>query len=72
MPMAPIDRKIELMRSHTTMSQIARDLGVTVQHVSAVVGDKRRSPSIERAVADAIGRDVEDVFPPLPAAPSAA
>lgn len=64
MPIEPIDRKIELIRAGVSMAEIGRTLGVTKEHVSMVVGGKRRSPRVETAVADAIGKPVEDVFPP--------
>lgn len=73
MPMTAKDRKIALLRRDVTMSAIARRLGVTTGHVSQVVAGRRRSPTVERAVAEAVGLPVGRVFPPLPApAPLAA
>ena len=63
MPMTANDRKAELVRRGITMTRIAKELGVTVQHVSSVVGGRNRSPRVERAVAEAIGRPTERVFP---------
>jgi lambda repressor-like predicted transcriptional regulator len=62
MPMSPNDRKAELVRKAQTMTDIARQLGVSVSHVAQVVAGKRRSPSVERAVSEAIGKPVERVF----------
>lgn len=62
MPMTPKERKIELLRADATMAEIARQLGLTIGHVSQVIAGKRRSPSVEQAVAAAIGKPVERVF----------
>lgn len=62
MPMTPKERKIELMKADKTMAEIARQLGVTISHVSQVVLGKRRSPTVEAAVAEAIGKPVTKVF----------
>lgn len=64
MPMRPEDRRAELVRNGKTLADIARALGVTGPHVSQVVAGKRRSPRVERAVADAIGQPVDVVFEP--------
>lgn len=63
MPMSPADRKAELVRHGRKITAIARELGVSISHVSLVVSGHRRSPLIERAVADAISRPVDQVFP---------
>jgi transcriptional regulator with XRE-family HTH domain len=63
MAMTPLERKIELMRREVTMAAIARQLGVSKAHVSQVVAGLRRSPNVERAVAEAIGRPRARVFP---------
>lgn len=47
------------------MQAIANDLGLSVQHVSEVIAGRRRSARVEEAVARAIGKRVEDVFPPV-------
>lgn len=62
--MTPKERKIELMRAGVTMISIARRLGITVAHVSMVVGGKRRSPRVENEIAAALRRPVGDVFEP--------
>lgn len=59
-----IERKIALLRAGVTMTEIARDLGITVQHVSHVIAGKARSPRVEQAVAAAIGKPASQVFPP--------
>lgn len=64
MPLSPLDRKIELLRKGVTMSEIARELDppVTPNHVSKVIAGERRSPRVELAIAEKIGKPVEAVF----------
>lgn len=64
MPMKPLDRKVELVRREINLAQIGRQLGVTRHHVAMVVGGRRRSPSVEAAVSEAIGLPMEEVFGP--------
>lgn len=61
--MSPLDRKIALLKRDTTLTAIASDLDVTVSHVSQVLAGKRRSPRVEQAVAELIGKPVSQVFP---------
>lgn len=62
MPMTPLQRKVALMEKGVTFTEIAKQQGVTVQHVSHVNRGVRRSPSIEKAIADAIGKPIGRVF----------
>lgn len=62
MPMTPKQRKVALLEADASMSDIARKLEVTPGHVSQVVSGDRRSPRVEAAVAEAIGRTAEEVF----------
>lgn len=64
--MSPADRKAELVRNGQKMVRIARELGVSVSHVSLVVSGFRRNRRVEQAVADAIGKPLDGVFPPMP------
>jgi transcriptional regulator with XRE-family HTH domain len=64
MPMNPWDRKAELVRRRVKQSEIARQLGFSRAYVSDVIAGNRRSERVEAAVAEAIGRDVDKVFPP--------
>lgn len=63
MPLTPQDRKAELVRRGLTMSDVARSLGLSLNHVSKVIAGERRSPRVERAIAKRIGQPVESVFP---------
>lgn len=62
MPMTPKERKIELLKADATVSGIARQLGLSISHVSQVIAGKRRSPNVEAAVAEMIDKPVADVF----------
>lgn len=62
MPMTPAERKAELVKNGTKIIDIAKALGVSQAHVSRVVKGERRSPTVEAAVADAIGKPVKKVF----------
>lgn len=63
MPMTLLDRKAELVRRGTGVQHIASRLGLTYQHVRAVLREERRSPRVEAAIAEAIGQPVDEVFP---------
>ena len=71
MPMTRWDRKAELARRGVRQSDIARALDVSDTAVSDVVIGRSRSARIEQAIAAALGRAVEEVFPPRGAASSA-
>ena len=59
--------KLELFkrRREITMAGIARNLGVTRQAVQVVVDRRQTSQRIAAAVAEAIERPIEEVFPEL-------
>lgn len=59
--------KLELFkrRREITMAGIARKLGVTRQAVQVIVDRRQTSHRISQAVADAIERPLEEVFPEL-------
>lgn len=63
MSLSPLERKVALMRKGVFMSEIGRSLGITGAQVSYVVAGKRRSPRVEAAVAEVLGRPVAEVFP---------
>lgn len=67
MKLTRLERKDRLR--HGALSKIARELGYAPSRVSQVLHTERtgqRSPDdrIERAIADAIGLPLDDVFPP--------
>lgn len=63
MPLTPQDRKAELVRKGLSMSDVARQLDLSLNHVSKVIAGERRSPRVEQAVAELIGMPVTKVFP---------
>ena len=66
--LSPRERKAELVRRGIKLVTIAKREGVAPSSVSLVLTDVRRSEKIEKAIARAIGKPVDEVFPPRPAA----
>lgn len=62
------ERKAALVLEGVSISEIGRQLGVSQQHVSQVLSGRRRSPRVEDAIATAIGKPIEEVFPPAESA----
>ena len=60
--MNAIERKVALLRKGISMSDIARQLDVTPQHVSMVVNGERRSPRVEDAIAAALDIPLHELF----------
>jgi hypothetical protein len=65
MPLTIPQRKAALVLREITIADIARDLGVTYQHVWLVVVGRRRSARVEQAIAERIEEPVERVFGPV-------
>ena len=61
--MTPLDIKIELLRAGVSQADIARECEVSRSQVSRVIGNQCVSDHVRRAVATAIGKGVEDVWP---------
>lgn len=72
MPLSLLDRKAELVRRGVRVQAVANELGVTYQHVRAVLVGERRSPRVEEALAAAMEMPADEVFPPMPHATAAA
>lgn len=69
MPLTPTERKGLLMAAGSGVRQLAEELGYRSHSVvSLVVQGKLRSLRVEQAIADRIGRPVEEVFEPFPVA----
>jgi transcriptional regulator with XRE-family HTH domain len=64
MPMTARQRKAALVEHGKRQADIARATGFSEGYVSDVLKGNRRSPMIETAVAEAIQRPLEEVFPP--------
>jgi Ner family transcriptional regulator len=56
------DVKANLRKRGSSLSQIAKDLGLKRATVSTVIRGGR-SKRVEQAIADALGKPVEEVFP---------
>lgn len=56
--------KIELLRIGVTQSEIANRLKVSVGSVNDVISGRRITPRIRTAIANAIGKPVEKIWPP--------
>ncbi|MBE0598311.1 MAG: helix-turn-helix domain-containing protein [Desulfuromonadales bacterium] len=61
--MRPLDRRIALLQAGVKQSDIARAAKVTQPTVAKVIDDKTTSDRIQRLIAKAIGKRVEEVFP---------
>lgn len=57
------DRRAELIRRGVQVKTIAAELGIKAPSVSQVISGRRRTPRIQQAIAKAIGKPVEEVFP---------
>ncbi len=59
--------KAALVAKGIKQTEIARRVGHSQPFVNDVITRKRRSPAIERAIAEAIGKPLKKVFPELAA-----
>jgi len=60
--MKPLDIQYQLKLRGITQASIARELGVSEMHVSAVINKQRISDRVMKAVAHKIRRDHRNVF----------
>ena len=61
--MTPIRIQYELKKRGVTQLEIAKKIGVNPMHLSCVVRKQRVSDRVMRAVAEAIEKPVDAVFP---------
>lgn len=66
MAMSGVERKVALIRAGITQSTLAARCWVTEGHFSAVMQGHRRSPRVEKAIADALHLPLDEVFEPVP------
>ena len=59
----PIEIKVALIRAKKTQAQIARKLGVSKVIVTHVIKNQRTSHRVRRAIAKAIGRRINELWP---------
>jgi len=62
----PIEIKIALIRANVLQSKIARKLGVSKVIVTNVIKGRRTSMRVRKAIARAVGRRVEELWPSGP------
>ncbi len=55
--------KYDLAKSGLTLADLARHIGVSHSAVSMIVSGRSRSARIEQAVADALDRKPQDIWP---------
>lgn len=55
--------KIAMIIKDVTVASIAKSIGVHRPHVSMVIHGKLRTPRIQAAIAKAIKKPVDEVFP---------
>ena len=56
--------KILMELLDVTQTSVAQKLGVTLPAVHSVIKGLRHNPRIRQAIADAVGRPVEQIWPP--------
>jgi predicted transcriptional regulator len=61
--MEPNERRAELIRRGIQIKDIASDLGIAAASVSQVIANTKRTYYVRAAIAKAIGKPVEEVFP---------
>lgn len=61
--MPPQEIKIAMLRHGVTQSGLARDIGVTVPSVHRIIENKNVSHRIRAAIAEAIGKDLKEIWP---------
>jgi transcriptional regulator with XRE-family HTH domain len=59
------DIKIEFIRKDLSQTIVARRLGVSPSLVQRVINRKAVSRPVSQGIADAIGKDLSEVFPEL-------
>lgn len=62
--MKPNEIRAALMLKNITITDIAKQLGAKRSNVSMVIYRVRPTPRIRTAIAEAIGKPVDEVFPP--------
>lgn len=64
--MKPIEIKIRMMRAGVSARMIAEKIDVTTPFILQVVAGLRHTQYVREAIAEAIGRPVEKIWPPEP------
>jgi transcriptional regulator with XRE-family HTH domain len=61
--MTSTEIKILLLRDGITQTSIAKKIGVTLGFVNQIINGQRRTRRVRMAIAKAVGRRVEDLWP---------
>lgn len=61
--MKPNEIRAALMLKNISVTSIAIKLGLKQPNVSAVISGDRTTPHVQKAIAAAIGKPVDEVFP---------
>jgi lambda repressor-like predicted transcriptional regulator len=62
--MKPNEIKAELIKFNITGAEIAKKAGCSKQYVSAIIHRSRTNSAIELIIAEAVGKPIDEVFPP--------
>jgi len=62
--MTPLEIKIELLRAGISIRQLARQEGVSHTAMSYTIHGVNKGRKLREAVARAIGKNVEEIWPP--------
>ena len=62
----PVEIKIALIRARKSQADIARNLGVDKAIVTRVIKGQRTSKRVRMAIAEAVGKRIEDLWPSRP------
>lgn len=60
-----VARKVAMLRAGVTGLDIAGELGISKQAVSAVINGRKHTPRVKEAIARHCGVPVEELFPDL-------
>ncbi len=63
--MEPNEIRAAMVLARVTITSIAKKLGVAPQWVHAVITGKRPTPRIRQAIAEAIGKPVDEIWPSM-------
>ena len=61
-----LNLKIKLLKAGITQADIAREIGVTRAFVNQIINGQRQTRRVRMAVAKAVGKRVEDLWPSRP------
>jgi transcriptional regulator with XRE-family HTH domain len=61
--MTPIDLRILLLKAGVSQASIAKKLGVTLGFVNQIVYGRRSTKRVRMAIARAVGKRAEDLWP---------